>query len=357
VAKAAESLGELKGLAQKVGQTLSMVLDELPEDARGHLSKLLGQSQARPFAEIKAVIDKELGADAFASIDETALAAASLGQVHRGRLHTGEDVAIKVQYPGILDAMEGDLKKLSGFTAIAGKLAEGAHEMFAELRSTLMSELDYELEAATLQRFSACLSGELRVPKLYPKQSSKRVLTTELVVGETLLQVEKSRERVAAQVIRAIYGPALEHGLLHGDTHPGNFIVSGENLYVLDFGCVRKLSAEYQALLRLLILTDEDPAAAFAKAGYRFPEGEAGVMMQRVIADALRGVPGAMKGIGDMKKKYPFAMAKGRMPAEAVIVSRSLIVGMNATLRRLEMKVDVREILRAEAARAMHKSA
>ncbi|MBX3274926.1 MAG: AarF/ABC1/UbiB kinase family protein [Sandaracinaceae bacterium] len=267
------TLGDMKGLALKLGQMLSYMDGALPPEVqpvyREVLAKLQASAPAMPWEAAREVLETELGpiARTFAELDEVPFAAASIGQVHRGVLHDGTRVAVKVQYPGIEQAMGADLANLGAMRKVAAPLlalAGGSPtvawsgELVGELRARLTEELDYEHEAAMQRRFATLLEGdpEIVVPRVLEHASSRRVLTTELHAGRTLAEVarddsQEERDRWGTALTRAIAIPLYQHGLLYADPHPGNYLFRDDGKVVwLDFGCSKELPDARRADIR-----------------------------------------------------------------------------------------------------------
>lgn len=256
--KLVATLGDLKGAAMKLGQMASMDADLLPPEVRVVLARLQNEAPPMGWEVVARTLDEELGAPPerlFAEIDHTPLAAASLGQVHKARLKDGRLVAVKVQYPGMAEALTSDLDNVGSLVkavSFASKSLDG-RAYFHELRAQMALELDYRREAKLCGVFAAAAAPfeDLRVPQVVERLSAGKVLTLELLEGPTLKSFlvsepqasNEERFRVSAQLIRAIYGPFLATGAMHADPHPGNFLVMPDGkLGVLDFGAVKELS-------------------------------------------------------------------------------------------------------------------
>ncbi|MBI3071023.1 MAG: AarF/ABC1/UbiB kinase family protein [Deltaproteobacteria bacterium] len=261
--EAFRTLGELKGIALKVGQMLAYMDGALPEEYRAVyqavFSRLLQAAPALPFASVARVVETELGrpvAEAFSSFEEKPFAAASIGQVHRATLPSGEAVAVKVQYPGVDKAIAADMKNVSLFHGMAapflGALGKGGmsrnhKEIIGEIRARLMEELDYTREAEMQMRFRALLANEpdVEIPRVFERFSTARVLTTELIVGRTFGEFISAaspdeKNRVGAVLQRVLFRSLFELKLFNADPHPGNYLFppSGK-VVLLDFGCVK----------------------------------------------------------------------------------------------------------------------
>ena len=263
--KAFRTLGDMKGVALKLGQMLSYmdgaVPLELTEVYQDVLARLQQQAPPLRWSAVRPVLEAELGAleRAFASFDETPLAAASIGQVHRATLRDGRQVAVKVQYPGVDAAMRSDLKNavmfqtlMTPFMSILGAgrgTRSYMREVMAEVRDRLLEELDYEREAATQTRFRTLLADdpELVVPAVHPRLSTRRVLTSDLIVGRRLQEVcetadQEARDRYGTVLTRAVLTSLYRFGLFNADPHPGNYLFPDDGtVCLLDYGCVKEI--------------------------------------------------------------------------------------------------------------------
>ncbi len=290
-----DTLGSMKGAAMKIGQVLStidfdFVAEEDRERFKERLASLRDQAPAVPFRQMERLLAKELDApvgEVFAHFDTEAVAAASIGQVYRARLRDGRDVAVKVQYPGIAEAVETDLRNMNLLFPLIRRVAPGVDvkALGAELRERIAEELDYEIEAQHQRRVARVFRGHphVVVPDVMTSLSTRRVLVTEFVEGAPFAAVrtrdEATRDRVAEVVHRFYLDTAGRLDLALGDPHPGNFLLAGDGrLCFLDFGMVRALPRRYLAEREGRVyraLRDGDPAgvrAAMAGLGY-LPEG------------------------------------------------------------------------------------
>jgi predicted unusual protein kinase regulating ubiquinone biosynthesis (AarF/ABC1/UbiB family) len=277
--KVLETLGTMKGAAMKLGQQLAMEADALPPEAQAIVSKLFAQAPSMSYDDVVQVISEELGDPpdvVFAEFDQKPTAAASLGQVHRARLKNGTPVAVKVQYPGVGEALLNDLKNagmlVTAFNGASRQMSNlDAKPYYEEIRREIGAETDYIREAKMGEEFAKVVATrpELHVPKSFSAYSTGRVLTMEFVEGVPLHKFAASeasaedRWRVSSQLIAAIFHPFLSHALVHGDPHPGNFLVRPDGrLTILDFGAVKKLSPPFHAAYRELFaagLSGKDP--------------------------------------------------------------------------------------------------
>lgn len=374
--KVLETLGSLKGVALKAGQTLSLFSSHLPPEARAVLGRLFSQAPRLPYAQIATVLEQELGAPpsaVFAEISEEPFAAASLGQVHAARLRTGEAVAVKVQYPGVAEALEDDLRNLSSLLSavgVGGALMD-TREYAEELRREVAGELDYRRELVHLERYRGLLARwpDLVVPRAFTKLCTGRVLVLERLEGPTLHELaqrvdslpEAERFLRAEQLVRAVLGPWLRHRVMHADTHPGNYLaLQGGRLGVLDFGSVKEGSEPFwrctlEGTRALLEGASIDWVAAHERAGFVFnlPRPRAQELLERIatIAMPLLREPydyskdTVLEQLKELKLRYPLDMIRIRPPAESLLVGRAL-AGVQQNLRALHVRGDFRPFFR-----------
>lgn len=245
-------LDHLKGLAMKVGQILSYLDVGLPEATARRLAAL--QHGLTPLSAdvIASRIQEELGAPIDALFDafdlDHVVAAASIGQVHRAVVR-GQQVAVKVQYPGVRDTLDADTRQMRAIAGIASlATAVDGHALVAELRDRLLEECDYRLEAERQKLFTRLLADEPRVtvPAVVDDRCAAGVLTTAWCEGERFEAVVASRQErrsaVAATLASLPWRTLFAHGVLHADPHPGNFLFPADDrIVLLDFGCVKQV--------------------------------------------------------------------------------------------------------------------
>jgi predicted unusual protein kinase regulating ubiquinone biosynthesis (AarF/ABC1/UbiB family) len=276
-------LGSMRGAAMKVGQTLSAVdLGLVPEEVRPQFQEILAslQQDAKPvsFKSITKVIEQDLDerlSDAFAEFDPEPIAAASIGQVHRATLHDGRDVAVKVQYPGIAEAIHADMQNLRLSLKLLSVIAPGIDTgaIAEEIRERITQELDYELEAANHRAMARAYRDHpfIVVPDVVTSLCRERVLVSDYVDGSRFAEVRErpaaERDRIGEILIRFYINGPLRHRLLNGDPHPGNslFLDDGRVVFV-DFGFFKHLSnPEVAQLIASTRATyEEDAEALFA---------------------------------------------------------------------------------------------
>lgn len=268
------SLEELGPAFIKLGQILSTRPDLVPSDWAAELAKLQEQAPPVPWGQVQAKIERELGTAGralLAGIDPAPLAAASLAQVHRATLPSGEEVVVKVQRPGVRSQVKLDLAVLRGLAhRAAAREAWRPYDpeaLVAEFSSTIVAELDYVRERQNLARFAKRLGNDagVRVPRVYPALSGPKVLTLEYVEGvrvddvSGLAALAVDPVELARRLARLLFRSALEWGHFHADPHPGNFRVTprGE-LVILDFGMMGRLGrAERHRILELVLAVVE----------------------------------------------------------------------------------------------------
>ena len=271
------ALEELGAAFIKLGQILSTRPDLIPEDLTTELSKLQDAAPPIRWSEIERLLGEELGrpaGDAFRDIETIPLASASIGQVHRGTLHNGEPVAVKVRRPGVRKQVAIDLEVMRRL----GRRA-AAHPMLAmyrpmelveEFARTIRDELDYVRERLNLERFARDLLDEegVRAPHVYESLSTPGVLTMEYIDGiriddlPGLGAVSIDRAELAQRMAGLLFRSSLERGFFHADPHPGNFRVMPDGtLVMLDFGMMGYVSpAERNAILEIVFsVVENDP--------------------------------------------------------------------------------------------------
>jgi predicted unusual protein kinase regulating ubiquinone biosynthesis (AarF/ABC1/UbiB family) len=250
-----KGLSLLKGTALKMAQQLSLEMDLLPEAACRELAKAYHQVPPINRALVRRVVQDKLGAGLetrFARFDLKAHAAASLGQVHRAVGHDGQELAVKIQYPGIAKTIDSDVALLR---QMLKPMVPSYHLMptLDEVAARLREEVDYEQEARNYAYFAKMLHVDgVRIPEVISKHTAATVLTTAFMPGRPLdlwLQdkpTQEDRDRIA-QRLQAIFIEGLYTlGTVHADPNPGNFIIADDlTIALVDFGCVKRLSPAF----------------------------------------------------------------------------------------------------------------
>jgi predicted unusual protein kinase regulating ubiquinone biosynthesis (AarF/ABC1/UbiB family) len=255
------ALGTMKGAAMKLGQVMSFLdVGLVPEEHREEFQRKLGALRdAAPkvrFSDMRKVIQAELEApldETFASFDETPVAAASIGQVYRAELPDGREVAVKVQYPGVAQAVRADMQNLGIILRLMKRIAPGldVRATAEEIRSRIGEELDYELEAGNQRSLARIYRGHpfIHVPDVITSLSRERVIVSEFVRGvgfDTLKEADAgTRDRLGEIVFRFFVGGMYRHRQFSGDPHPGNFLLQADGrVAFLDFGLFKVMPPE-----------------------------------------------------------------------------------------------------------------
>jgi predicted unusual protein kinase regulating ubiquinone biosynthesis (AarF/ABC1/UbiB family) len=372
----ARELGQMKGVVMKAGQLLSFIVEALPEEAKAALASL--QADAPPMApELAAqVVTEELGRRPeriFREWDPSPVAAASIGQVHRAVLDDGRAVAVKVQYPGVGDAIGADLANAEVlyqlFSAFALKSLD-VRGLVDELRDRMGDELDYRKEAANQARFARLFAGHpfIRVPSVVPELSTSRVLVSEWVDGQPWARFEATatpeiRSTAAEVLFRFAQGSIYRHRIFNGDPHPGNYRFHADGTVTfLDFGLVKHWTEEETDALWPVIdpLIDGDAELTTERmvtAGFLRPDhGLDPRQVWEYVSAPYRPylveeftfnpqhVSAALSTVVDVRGPHRAVIEKLNLPPSFVILDR-VVWGMSALLGRLEARNRWRGIL------------
>ena len=371
-----ETLGDLKGAAMKLGQAASMDSDLFPPEVRAIFARLQNEAPPMSFDRVAAVVEDELGGspdELFAEFSREPMAAASLGQVHHARLRDGRDVVVKIQYPGIDQALRSDIDNLGMVVKTISRThrALDGRQYFRELAEELAHELDYSREGTLAREFATASAAlpDVVVPKIVDERTSTRVLTMEFLPGQTLKAFLASgadngeRLRVSGLLIRAVHGSFLVDGTVHADPHPGNFLVMPDGrLGVLDFGSVKRFSREFfeghrDVFRRVLRQQPIDVLALVRRVGFtvEVPDDEARALLEELIHLAGRALhtddydyahdtmaPDSRK----LFARHATQFLKIRPPAEGVMFFRAF-GGLQQNLRLLGARGDFRPFYRS----------
>ncbi len=366
-------MGQLKGAAMKLGQMLSSDPELIDPEFAEALSVLQRQAPPMPFSQLKASVEAEIGCglyDLFEQFDPKPLGAASIGQVHRAILHSGEEVAVKIQYPGIRDSLESDLSNIEKFLFLGRALLpkQRAKEFIAELKIAFEQEADYLGEAHKLKEFNEHFADWplVRVPKPFMELCTPNLLVMEFIKGKPLTtaantqlnQVE--RNTIMETFIKVFVYMFHEIHRLHADPHPGNFLLDDAGrLVLLDFGCVKSFQPDLadNVLKVLPAFWSGDPqrqldsllTIGFGKEGAKLPKLESIARHQELV-------------LAPMAHKKPFSFYEWKVsddlrtlltedllfinlipPAELIMYLR-VISGIKGTLTQIDAECDIRTL-------------
>lgn len=359
-----DQLGQMRGAAMKVGQVLSMVdFDGLPEEERDALQAKLAELRDDvppvPFTQLERLMRQELGGPLnqfFAEFDERAFAAASIGQVHRATTLDGREVVVKVQYPGVAEAVETDLRNAMLLLPLVKRLAPSldAKAMATELRERISEELDYELEAQNQRRVQRLRRDHpfIVVPAVNTELSSRRVLVSEYIEGQRFETVrrldEAQRDSYGEITFRFYFGLLYRDRVALGDPHPGNELLRPDGrVGFVDYGLLRDVSVARADAERDVAraVRAGDPAAlkaALVAGAYVAPadapevEGE---LALRLVRQATRwyAVPGTRRFAGtshgrreserepvegESRDEIKDQVSRFTLPAETILIRR-----------------------------------
>ncbi|GMA64490.1 AarF/ABC1/UbiB kinase family protein [Alicyclobacillus fastidiosus] len=353
----------------KLGQVASLRADVFPAALIEQLARLQDEVPPFSFDEVQRIVENELGeplAELFSEFDEEPVGSASIGQVHRARLRTGEEVAVKIQRPDIGRIIEIDLEILMDLARLAERNLEWAEhyeltDVVEEFRYTLLNELNYTIEGRNADRLRKIHQGDktVKVPEIYWDWTTSRVLTMEYVRGiklanRTLLEdAGYDTALIAERAAHAVFDQLLIHGFFHADPHPGNLaVLPDHSILFMDFGMVGRLTSEMKRYLAGLIVglmrRDSD---AIVRVLYRMgvvPQDIDDAKLHRDV-DGLRekyyDVPFQQISLGEATGDL-FAIAykhRIKIPADLTLVGKTLITiegvveGLNPAFRILNI--------------------
>ena len=371
-----EQLAQLRGAAMKVGQLLSMDAGEmLPPELADILARLRSDARHMPEVQLRAALNRRWGRgweDRFETFDFTPMAAASIGQVHRGRTIDGRDLAIKVQYPGVRDSIDSDVDNIATLMRVSGVVPKtlDVTSILAEAKRQLHEEADYEREGRYLARFGALLADEadFRVPALHADLTRSSVLAMSHVAGvpiETLAEAsQEERDRVVTLLIQLLLRELFEFGLMQTDPNFANYLYDPDTrqIVLLDFGAARDLPPAivegYRSLLRAGIAADREAARqaaldiGFFAADANAERQEQAMALFDLAMEPLRR-PGPFDfsetGLTTPLREQGMALAEDRSfwhvpPIDTLFLQRKF-GGVYLLASRLRAKVDVRAML------------
>jgi predicted unusual protein kinase regulating ubiquinone biosynthesis (AarF/ABC1/UbiB family) len=274
-ASLAAELDEMKGMAMKVGQILSYFDGVLPKETHEALRALQAGVTPVAYTEMRAILEQDLGASIeslFEEFDEEPVAAASIGQVYRAK-YLGENVAVKIQYPGIAATIDGDFSRIGKIAKLASAVtAVDGMAIAKDLQRTMAEECDYLREFRMQEAFSRAFDSweDVQIPAVHRSRTSMRVLTSAWCDGHSLYDLIQNsgtarKEQVGILLARVAFHSFFGLHCLNADPHPGNYIFPDNGPVVfIDFGCVRHFDASFveteRALARIVI---EDKRAGF----------------------------------------------------------------------------------------------
>jgi predicted unusual protein kinase regulating ubiquinone biosynthesis (AarF/ABC1/UbiB family) len=365
------TLGKMKGAAMKIGQLASFIDTEfLPPEYRelyqSQLAQLRTQAPKMPWKQVKKVLDEEWEEpcdELFEHFDTEAAAAASIGQVHRAVLPDGRRVAVKIQYPGVADAIAADMQNAGLILRMAKALAPGLDAKAAaeELKERVMEELDYELEAQAQRSFSRGYRDHpfIHVPDVITRLSTTRVLVSEWVDGAGFEEVkalpQADRDRFGEIVYRFCFGSIFHLQQFNADAHPGNYLLMPDGkVAFLDFGMIKHLDKDQIELeiAALDAIFDSDPERlriALHDLGFlNNPQKvDAEQLMEHVKAVGgwymedrdvtvdSRRVMDAIAAVSDPRSEFYRLMRRENLPANE-LMGRRMESGVLAVLGQLE---------------------
>ncbi|MEQ9316838.1 MAG: AarF/UbiB family protein [Henriciella sp.] len=369
------ALGKTKGPLMKVAQMLSTIPDFLPAEYAKELSQLQAQAPAMGWPFVKRRMRAELGPDwqdKFAEFGREAAHAASLGQVHKARLHDGREVACKLQYPDMSSAVESDVSQLKNLLGLFRRM-DGSidpREMVDEISDRLREELDYARERKHMRLYGDMLGDKdfVHIPSPVEELSTDRLLTMEWVTGDRLMAFEDAPQEVRNGIAKRLYWtwwlPFTHYAVIHGDPHLGNYQVTdgGEALNLLDFGCVRIFPPNFVGgvvdLYRALLAEDFDATyAAYEKWGFKDLNKDlvevlniwAKFIYGPLLDDRVRSVADGIAP-GEYGRKEAFQVRKllkekgpVTIPREFVFMDRAAI-GLGAAYLRLRAELNYHQL-------------
>lgn len=373
------ALGRTKGPLMKVAQMMATIPDFLPPEYAEEFAQLQMNAPSMGWPFVSRRMRGELGADwetRFQSFTREAAAAASLGQVHRAVTADGRDVACKLQYPEMASAVESDIGQMQGIIGLVKRMNRlvDPTEIGAEIADRLREELDYEREAKHIALYRLMLADDPTIvtPEPVADLSTKRLLTMTWLEGRPLKEFlgadQETRNRIAALLFRAWWGPMARYGVIHGDPHLGNYTFGDDatHLNLLDFGCVRIFPAQFvQGVVDLYRALDRDDLDGVRRAyeawGFGGLNGGAvealtiwarfiyGPMLEDRVRRVAEGVSPGMYGRREVIEVKRRLQEHGpvTIPREFVFMDRAAI-GLGAAFLHLDAEMNFKRLFEAQ---------
>jgi predicted unusual protein kinase regulating ubiquinone biosynthesis (AarF/ABC1/UbiB family) len=366
----AKSLKDLGPTYVKFGQLLSTRPDIVPREYIDALEQLQDSVEPFSFAEVEKTIEEELGvriSKAFHSFDSTPLAAASLGQVHSAVLRDGREVVVKVQRPNVREQVKHDLEVFAEIAETIEEHSDVGRKMnlvatLEQVRLTLTNELNYLQEARNtdLLRQNLAQFPQIYIPAVIHDFSSSRVLTTELVKGRKvskltpLMVVDRDYAELASVLTRAYLKQICVDGLWHSDPHPGNVFLREDQIVLLDFGMVSRITQEMQdEIIKLLIAISSNNGVEVAECCVRMSEIEERFDITRfhreisTLVAAFHDVDPNSVNTGQMLFQI-IGLANNnelKVPAEMAMLAKTLL-NLDAITKKLDPNYDPQRVIR-----------
>lgn len=360
-------LGGLKGPLMKVAQFLATVPGALPAEYAEELLELQSNAPPMGWSFVRRRMSHELGSQwqsHFKDFTQEAVAAASLGQVHRATLTTGETVACKLQYPDMHSIIEADLQQLRLLFSFyeSWNKALQTQNIHQEIEERLKEELDYTSEARNLALFHQIFESHshIRLPQVYPALSTQRLLTMSWCEGVSLLEKieapQEERNDLSKLLFQAWYTPLYHYGLIHGDPHPGNYRLNDKGqLFLLDLGCIRVFKGSFvESIIELYHALESDDkdrmVHAYESWGFKNLTSEAieiitlwaSLLFDPLLDDQVRPIQWDTTGLKgwEMLTKVHEELNKigGIMPPREFVFMDRAAVGIGSVIMRLRGK-------------------
>lgn len=375
----ATRLGQLRGAAMKLGQLISLETEGLlPPELTAALETLRSQAAPMPREQLHRVLGRAWGAGwerRFEHFDETPMASASIGQVHRARTRDGRELALKVQYPGVARSIASDVDNVAALLRLAQLLPLGldVNAVAREAKRQLSQESDYLSEARFLEHFASLVTDEplIVVPRVHWDFTTARVMAMDYVEGVPLDSLpdtasQKTRDAIGALLQRLMFRELFEFRVMQTDPNFGNYLVQpdrdGARLVLLDFGATQTFTPAYTERFRRITAAvadgDRDAIEREARAiGYIGPDAEpktaqAAVDVIELVCEPLRTRGAYDYGASDLPRRarelgIDLAFRRGllRMPPADTLFLHRKLVGVYLVLARLGSRVATRRII------------